>query len=215
MRRNIVLFTVLILFFLPSISYSGNAQVSKAVNLIKTGKYDEAISILKERIVEQPNDADAYLQMARAYHWKKEFNTAYKYYKEAAIHNHRYKTEIIGLLDELEKWQEIIDIAAPEIKAGNKTPSILGSLMTAYTKTKLIAEADRVLNILKNTLYQKQWQIDYKNYVLAYYFLSRNKAELAKKHLRKIVSPGYRKYARTSPKFKKLYSDPEFIEITK
>ncbi len=80
MRKNMLCFTVLILFFLPSITYSGNAQVSKAANLIKTGKYDAAISLLKKRIAEQPNDAEAYLHMARAYHWKKEFHAAYTYY---------------------------------------------------------------------------------------------------------------------------------------
>ena len=77
------------------------------------------------------------------------------------------------------------------------------------------SEAKRILQALKTTAYDKQWQKDYRNYILAYWFLKDDNPAAAKDYLKKIIDPEYRRYARTSPKFEKLHSDTEFIEITK
>jgi tetratricopeptide (TPR) repeat protein len=177
--------------------------------------YRQALEILQQALGESHPDVAASLKnLAGLYHEKKDFTSALRYYAKAAAIDPKYKFKIIPLLDELGKWQDIIQIAAPEVKNGNSSPSLLGPLATAYQQTGQIQEAEGVIRILKNADYHKQWQKDYRNYVLAYYYLWHDKTDLSKECLRRIMIPRYLKYARTAPKFEKLFSDPEFQELT-
>ena len=177
--------------------------------------YRQALEILEQCLGESNVDVAASLKnLAGLYHEKKDFSSALKYYRQAAAINPKYKFKIIPLLDEMQKWQDIIQLAAPEVKKGNTSPSLLGPLATAYQQTGQIQESEDVIQTLKNAEYRKQWKKDYRNYVLAYYYLWHDQTELSKDCLRRIMIPSYLKYARTAPKFEKLFSDPEFLELT-
>lgn len=177
--------------------------------------YLRALEILKQTLGENHPDVAASLKnLGGLYHEKKDFASALAYYTKAAAIDQNYKFKIIPLLDELGKWQDIIQLAAPEVKNGNTSPSLLGPLATAYQQTGQIQEAEGVIRILKKADYREQWQKDYRNYVLAYYYLWHDKTDLSKECLRRIMIPRYLKYARTAPKFQKLFSDPEFLELT-
>ncbi|MGD8523567.1 MAG: tetratricopeptide repeat protein [Desulfobacterales bacterium] len=177
--------------------------------------YMQALEILEQTLGENhPDVAVSLKNLGGLYHEKRDFTSALTYYTKAAAINPDYKFKIIPLLDELGKWQDIIQLAAPEIKNENISPSLLGPLATAYQQTGQIQEAEAVIRILKNADYPKQWQRDYRNYVLAYYYLWHDKTDLSKECLRRIMIPRYLKYARTAPKFQKLFSDPEFLELT-
>jgi tetratricopeptide (TPR) repeat protein len=177
--------------------------------------YRQALEIIEQSLGENHTDVAASLKnLAGLYHEKKDFSSALRYYHKAAAINPKFKFKIIPLLDEMERWQDIIQLAAPAAKKGNTSPSLLGPLATAYQQTGQIQEAEGVIRILKSADYRKQWQKDYRNYVLAYYYLWHDKTDLSKQCLRRIMIPRYLKYARTAPKFQKLFSDPEFLELT-
>ena len=178
--------------------------------------YLQALEILEHKLGENHPDVAASLEnLGGLYHERKDFASAQTYYTKAAAINPKYKFKIIPLLDEMGKWQDIIQLAAPEVKNGNTSPSLLGPLATAYQQTGQIQEAEAVIRILKNADYRKQWQKDYRNYVLAYYYLWHDKTDLSKECLRRIMIPRYLKYASTASKFQKLFSDPEFQELTR
>lgn len=177
--------------------------------------YLQALEILEQTLGENhPVVAASLKNLAGLYHEKKDFTSALRYYSKAATIDPNHKFKIIPLLDELGKWQDIIQLAAPEVKNGNTSPSLLGPLATAYQKIGQIQQAEGVIRILKNADYREQWQKDYRNYVLAYYYLWHDKTDLSKECLRRIMIPRYLKYARTAPKFEKLFTDPEFLELT-
>jgi tetratricopeptide (TPR) repeat protein len=177
--------------------------------------YMQALVIIEHTLGENHPDVAASLKnLAGLYHEKKDFASALRYYTKAAAIDPNYKFKIIPLLDELGKWQDIIQLAAPEVKNGNTNPSLLGPLASAYRQTGQIQEAEGVIRDLKDADYREQWQKDYRNYVLAYYYLWHDQTDLSKECLRRIMIPRYLKYARTAPKFEKLFSDPEFLELT-
>jgi tetratricopeptide (TPR) repeat protein len=177
--------------------------------------YIQALEILEQTLGENhPDVAASLMNLAGLYHEKKDFTSALTYYTKAAAIDSTYKFKIIPLLDELGNWQDIIQLSAPEVKNGNTSPSLLGPLATAYQQTGQIQESEGVIRILKKADYREQWQKDYRNYILAYYYLWHDKTDLSKECLRRIMIPRYLKYARTAPKFEKLFSDPEFLELT-
>ena len=177
--------------------------------------YTQALEILEQSLGENhPDVAASLMNLAGLYHEKKDFSSALTYYRKAAAIEPKYKFKIIPLLDELAKWQDIIDLSAAEVKNGNTSPSLLGPLASAYQETGQVEESEKVIRILKSADYHEQWQKDYRNYILAYYYLWHDKADQSKECLRRIMIPRYLKYARTAPKFKKLFSDPEFLELT-
>lgn len=177
--------------------------------------YRQALDILEQTLGENHPDVAASLKnLAGLYHEKKDFTSALTYFTKAAAIDPTYKFKVIPLLDELGKWQDIIQISAPEVKNGNTSPALLGPLASAYRQTGQIQESEGVIRILKNADYREQWQKDYRNYILAYYYLWHDRTDLSKECLRRIMIPRYLKYARTAPKFEKLFTDPEFLELT-
>lgn len=209
---------LIVYFLIVFTSLSVFADIDKleqASKLISGGSYDQAIEILDLEIRNNPNSARGHLLIARAYHWKKDLGKAHEHYILAASLNPTYKFEIIPLLDELQEWNDIIDLVGPEVNQGNRDPSLLGNLATAYKESGKRSEAEKVIKLLLATNYEGSNDNDYKNYVLAYYYLWEDDFAKSKEHLRKIKSKNYLRYARTSPKFKKVFKDQEFIELTK
>jgi hypothetical protein len=105
--------------------------------------------------------------------------------------------------------------AAEANNGGSFSPSVLGPLATAYKNKNDLVETERIKGILVTTTYESQTEEDYKNYVLAYCALWNDDNQQAKNFLKKMQGKSLLKYARTQDKFKKLYGDEEFLELTK
>lgn len=186
-----------------------------AQQLISQGRYDEAISALRGLITSEPTNAAAAVTLARAYHWKRDLPNAKRWYREAVRLDTRYRLDIVGLLDELEESDEIVRLVAPELAKGNRRPALLGSLLTAYERLGRKAEAAAVVQTLINTSYDRPYDSDYRNYILAYVSLAEGNTSAALSHLGQISDERLRVYARTSPKFQKLRGNADFDKLTR
>jgi predicted Zn-dependent protease len=192
------------------------AALEKASELISNHQYDAAIAILEQYIPANPQSAQGYFLMAQAYHWKKELYKARVYYFKAAETDGQYRLSVVPLLDELNEWENIVNIVEPELRAGNQVgPSALGALATAYRHLKQNKKSAKLIEYLGKTKYDDQDDEDYKNYILAYANLWNGDTAAAKEKLKLIRNRGYLQYARTHEKFKALFQDPEFLEMTK
>jgi tetratricopeptide (TPR) repeat protein len=216
MRKQILSAAILAaVLALPHAAFA-QSPLQDASRAIDAKHYDTAIAIVESYIVANPNSAPAEVLLARAFHWEKDFANAKVHYRRAAAIDTRYRLEIVPLLDELGESAEIVRICGPEIGNGTTaSPSTLGSLATAYRNLGKAADAERVRNILTNTAYTDPGDVDYKNYELAEFALWDGDTRQAKDHLRAIKDQGYRQYARTDDKFKVLFNDSEFLELTK
>jgi len=190
-------------------------QLLEASILIdKEQKYDEAITILEKEIESDSDNSCAFLLIAVAYHWKKDFDVALAYYRNATNLSPEFRLFIVPLLSDLENWNEIIEIAEPAVKKGNNSPEILGSLLNAYWNTNRKDDIEGLVDNMLNANYEEQWKRCYNNYNLAAYYLKLDQFQVAKAYLKKIVGTDLLKYVQTDPQFEKLFFDPEFQEIT-
>ena len=212
-----MLLTVMMIILMGQFSHADTtAALEKAVELIDNHQYDMAIAILEQYIPANPQSAQGYFLMAQAYHWKKELYKARVYYFKAAETDGQYRLSVVPLLDELNEWENIINIVQPELQAGNQVgPSALGALATAFRQLKQNEKSAEIIQHLEKTKYDDQEDEDYKNYILAYASLWNGDPGAAKEKLKLIKKQAYRQYARTHEKFKPLFKDPEFLEITK
>lgn len=216
MKQCISITVIVLAFFSVPHIVGAQSALDDARKLVESQQYDAAIVILDQHLRGNPSSADGHLLLAQAHHWKKDVGKAKASYQKAAKLNPKYTFEIIPLLDELEDWNEVIRIASPAItKERQLSPSLLGSLASAYQNTGKSLDAERIMNILATTDYKNQNSEDYKNYVLAYFHLWDDDKEKSKERLKRIKNKAYLKYARTHNKFKKLQSDAEFLELTK
>jgi cytochrome c-type biogenesis protein CcmH/NrfG len=217
MRRLLVAIFVTQLAASTLIAWAQTSQtpLDDARASIDAQRYDDAVALLEKYISQNPNSADAELLLAQAYHWKKDIAKAKLHYQKAAAIDPQNQLEIVPLLDEEGAWAEIIRLCAPAVSTGERSPSILGALASAYKNSKKPLDAQRIRNLLATATYTSQSNEDYRNYVLAYCALWENDAQQAKDRLRKIHDSAFLKYARTDDKFKKLFTDEEFLELTK
>lgn len=214
--RKVVL--AVICFILVGYSWPAQAEnvLGVASQLISQQKYDAAIDVLEGYVAQNKLSAEAYFLLAQAYHWKKELNLAKVYYFKAAEFDRQYRLDVVPLLDELKEWENIITVVEPEIRAGTHVgPSILGALATSYRELQQNQKASKLITYLETTTYNDPDDKDYKNYILAYASLWSGDKEAAKTRLKRIKNRAYLRYARTHEKFRALFEDPEFIEITK
>jgi hypothetical protein len=158
--------------------------------------------------------AETCLYWASEYHRKKIFDTAYFYYKAAAKLNPAYEPRIIVLLDDLQKWNEVIKIAAPIVNKGGRNPAHLGPLYTAYKETGDSINAEKTIELLFHAKYD-EYENDYRYYILSYYYLWKGDKKKSLDFLKRIKSVPLKQYARDSFKFKILFTNQEFLEITK
>jgi len=158
--------------------------------------------------------AETYLYWASEYHRKKIFDTAYFYYKMAANLNPAYEPKIIVLLDDLQQWKEIIKLAAPIVEKGGRNPTHLGPLYSAYKETGDSLNAEKTIQLLFHAKYD-EYENDYRNYVISYYYLGKGEEQKSLDFLKKVKSVPLRQYARDSRKFSALFSNSDFLEITK
>lgn len=216
MKTRHLMFPFLFVFLVLSGYAHAQTPVDEARKLIDAQNYDAAIPILEKYVAANPNSADGELWLAKSYHWKKDFPKAKGHYLKAGILNPAYRLEIIPALDEKVDSAEIILIAGPEVKPNvTLPPSILGPLATSYRIAGRPADVKRIRDILKATQYGDAYLEDYKKYVLAYSALWDGDIPQAKSWLKQIKSKPMLQYARTHDKFEVLYSDKEFLELTK
>jgi tetratricopeptide (TPR) repeat protein len=212
--RSHILIVLLGLMFISTAANAENTCLS-TYEKYQDKDWQKVISSCEEYIKTDQHNAEAYLDLAFAYHGSKtDFKKALYYYKKAAALNENYKLYMVPLLDELEDWQQIIELALPEMDSGNCDPSILGSLASAYHAFNNQRMADEVIKHLKNCTYDKQNSKDYQLYILAYVSLWNDDQTAALNYLKEIKTASLLEYARTAPKFKKLYGLPEFKKIT-
>jgi tetratricopeptide (TPR) repeat protein len=211
-----VSFALVVFLAITTLCFSEDGRMPKAEELLGQGKYDEAILILKDVIHTNPEDALAFLRLAQAYHWKKNFEEALGYYKRATELDRKYRLAVIPLLVDLDKYRDIIELVGPEFEQGAlRNPSILGSLAYAYRKTANKEKAEAAIKVVRETEYEKAGEKDYRLYVLAYDALWHDDKSLSKEYLREIKDIRFLEYATTDKWFMKLWADPEFVEITK
>ncbi len=213
--RKCALWAAFLALLLIAIRVHAQSSLDEARSHIAAQRYDMAIATLEKYILQNPSSAEAEILLAQAYHWKKDITTAKLHYRKAAAIDARYQLEIIPLLDEERAWGDIIQLAAPAVSNGERSPSILGALASAYQNSGKPLDAERIRSLLENTPYKGQSNEDYKNYVLAYCALWKNDTRQAKDHLMKIHDTAFLKYARTDYKFKTLQTDQDFLELTK
>jgi tetratricopeptide (TPR) repeat protein len=138
------------------------SSLDEARSDIDAQRYDAAIATLEKYISQNPGSAGAELLLAQAYHWKKDISMAKLHYRKAAAIDPHNQLEIIPLLDEERAWEEIIQLAAPAVSSGNRSPSILGALASAYQNSGKPPDAQRIRNLLESTPYKGQSNEDYR-----------------------------------------------------
>jgi cytochrome c-type biogenesis protein CcmH/NrfG len=216
MKKHVIWVALFAAFLVLPRTVRAQGALDDAQKSISARHYDDAISTLGNYLASNPGSAAAELLLAHAYHWKKDFPNAESHYRKAAALDPRYRLEIVALLDELGESEEIIRIAGPEVTSSNRlAPSILGALMTAYYRVGRPVDGGKIRDLLEATTYSDQSDVDYRNYMLAYCAMMDGDSQRAKDLLRSIHDRSYLQYAATDDKFKVLFKDPEFIEITK
>jgi len=216
MRKHVIWVALFATFLVLPRTLRADPVLDDAQRSISAQHYDAAIATMVNYLASNPGSADGELLLAQAYHWKKDFPSAKVHYRKAAALNPSYRLEIIPLLDDLGESEEIIRVAAPEVTSSNRlSPSILAALLSAYYRTGKPAEGRKIRDLLEATTYSDPGDVDYKKYVLAYCAVMDGDTRKGKDLLRDIRDKGYRQYAATDDKFKVLFKDGEFIEITK
>jgi tetratricopeptide (TPR) repeat protein len=216
MKKHVIWIALFATFLVSPGTARAQAALDDARRSMSEQHYDAAIATLQNYIASNPGSADAELLLAQSYHWKKDFPDAKQHYQRAAELDPHYRLEIIPLLDDLGDSAEIIRIAGPEVTSSTRlSPSILGALLTAYYRTGKLADEARIRDLLESTSYGDPSDRDYKNYVLAYCALLDGDMRKAKDRLGEIKDRAYLQYARTDDKFKVLYDDKEFQDLTK
>lgn len=213
-----LLFPLLVFSLMTAGAHVARAQsaLDEASAAIQTQHYDTAITDLESYLAGNPNNAYAHILLAQAYHWKKDIPKAKRQYQAAAALDSRYRLEIIPLLDEEKDWSGIVALAAPELNTDKPVaPSLLGALASAYRALNRADDSARVRNILAGTVYRDQDDRDYQDYVLAYCYLWDGDTGRAMGRLRMITAKAYLTYAATDEKFQTLFTDKEFIDLTK
>lgn len=214
MKTLLSVLIVLALFALAPAAGIAADTLQQAQQLVEQQRYDDAISVLRTLTAAEPENAEAAVALARAYHWKKDFPDAKKWYQRAATLDARYRLEIVGLLDEADESEEVVLLVRPEFDKGNREPSLLGSLLSAYERMGRKTDRKAVEQALIDARYDHGADRDYRHYILAYCALYDGDRSSAISHLKQIVDRGYRVYARTSPKFAILKGDPDFEQAT-
>lgn len=171
-------------------------------------------SALRSGQLDAPAAATVNRILGAIYHNRKDWASAERHILEAGRLDTRYRYDVIPVWDEIGKSREIIALAEPAFRSGNTSPPLLGGLLTAYWLVGQSANAEAVAKRLTDNPSTDQAMEDYRNYVLAYWALYLKRSSAALAHIRLIKNAYYRQYMRGSPKFKELYSDPEFIRLT-
>ena len=106
-----------------------------AIRLTNTGKLDEAILLLRQLAVNDPNNADVFLELGMAYTKKQMYAEAVEYYRECLKRKPDYNTAVINLLQSLVAMKEF-DMAITEargfLELFPEDYALLNELASAY-----------------------------------------------------------------------------------
>jgi tetratricopeptide (TPR) repeat protein len=169
-------------------------------------------TMLEREAQAKAKSASTHAALAEAYHWQKDFSSAEREYRIAAQLDRRYLWAIVPLLDELQKWDDIITLVG-DVPHRTLPSGVLGALATAYHKKGMGDETRSVIEVIERRAGFSDEEEDYSHYVLAYVALWNEKVAEAIEHLLKIKSTEMLQYAKTSPKFEKLSNNERFIAL--
>lgn len=211
-RRSIVRTSMsgLLVFVMCAFVFAQSDPLQTARQLIRDRRYDDAIVLLLRTSEQGVMNAEVANQLARAYHWKLDFGQAKRWYVEASRLDPKYRLDIVPLLEELEDWRAIIELAEPEFATGSKRLDLLSALYVAYSKVGRSSDSDRVLGRVIDSPAS-----DYRNYILAYVASLAGDTDKALSYLAQIKSPSMRAYARTDRKFANVAGNKRFEELTR
>lgn len=212
MKYLIMQFIFICILF--SLSFSSQDYDPEVWALVQNGKYKEAIPLLKKGLKDPGiSKMKYYFWLGYSYQNLQDFKKAYKYCKKAAEIDKRLNVGVISVLDDMERWDDVIEMAEPEIQNGVKNPSLLGSLFGAYWKLNMKEKAEQIILLLKNTDYPSKTKQEIKYYVLSYYYLWKSDTNNSIDYLTKIESLSLIKFAKNSSKFTALFSDSLSVSL--
>jgi tetratricopeptide (TPR) repeat protein len=205
------LFGLLLLFCAPA---AWATPLDEAQSLISAGNYDRAIELLEQVVKDSTATAEVYNVLGNAYAWKKDYDNALKNYRVAAKLDKKYVTSPLPLLNQFERYDEIIRVGEAAVANGDKSPHVLTALLNAYFVTKNTRKYDRVVTLVKSQKYTNPEDIEYQKYILAKAALRADNKEGAMEYINLMSDKKFLQYMRTQPDFKPLYDDPRFIKKT-
>jgi tetratricopeptide (TPR) repeat protein len=124
-------------------TFAGPLEDARA--LMDARRYDEAIAVLQPAVANGTATAEQINELGIAYHWKKDYDNALKYYRQAANLDKTYLTSPLPILDHFKLYDEMIQIGEAVLSRGDKTPGVLTGLLNAYYSTAKWADYERVL----------------------------------------------------------------------
>jgi tetratricopeptide (TPR) repeat protein len=154
-------------------------------------------------------------ELGIAYHWKKDYDNALKYYRQASNLDKTYLTSPLPILDHFKLYDEMIQIGEAVLSRGDTTPGVLTGLLNAYYSTAKWADYERVLGVLKATTYADPYDADYQRYVLAKAEVRAGRHEEAIAYIAGMTTRSLLQFMATASDFDPIANDPRFIEMTK
>lgn len=183
--------------------------------LMDQRRYDDAIAVLQQVVDAGTATAEEINELGIAYHWKKDFDNALKYYRRAADLDKTYLTSPLPILDHFKRYEEIIQIGEAVLSRGDTTPGVLTGLLNAYYSTGKQADYERVLGVLKAATYSDPYDADYQRYVLAKAEVRAGRHEEAIAYISRMTTRSLLQFMATAAEFGPIAKDPRFIEMTK
>lgn len=183
--------------------------------LMDARRYDEAIAVLQPAVANGTATAEEINELGIAYHWKKDYDNALKYYRQASNLDKTYLTSPLPILDHFKLYDEMIQIGEAVLSRGDTSPGTLTGLLNAYYSTGDTTEYGRVLGILKTQTYTDPYDADYQRYVLAKAEVRAGRHEEAIAYIAGMTTRSLLQFMATASDFDPIANDPRFIEMTK